>query len=76
MDSVYAIYNDLKSRIQPGVSAGAVAKAGEKLAESKGWLQDFWATGHGLGTGLFEIPIFIPLAKTCSNLEWYSPLSR
>lgn len=60
LDSVFEIYNDLKSRIRPGVSAGVVSKAGEKLAESRGWLTDFWSVGHGLGTGLMEIPMFMP----------------
>jgi Xaa-Pro aminopeptidase len=60
LDSVLEIYNDLKYRIRPGISAGEVARAGEKLAESKGWLADFWAMGHGLGTGFLEIPMFMP----------------
>jgi Xaa-Pro aminopeptidase len=60
LDSVFEIYNDLKSKMRPGVSAGEVARAGEKLAESKGWLASFWAMGHGLGTGFIEIPMFTP----------------
>ncbi len=36
---------------------------GEKLAESKGWREDFWATGHGLGTGFSEIPMFSPTSR-------------
>ena len=60
LDSVLEIYNDLKSKIRPGVSAGEVARTGEKLAESKGWLTHFWAMGHGLGTGFIEIPMFTP----------------
>ena len=60
LDLILEIYNDLKSRIRPGVSVGEVARTGEKLAESKGWLADFWAMGHGLGTGFIEIPMFMP----------------
>jgi Xaa-Pro aminopeptidase len=63
LNSIYEIYNDLKSKIRPGVPAGEVARAGEKLAESKGWLADFWSTGHGLGTGLMEIPMFMPSSE-------------
>jgi Xaa-Pro aminopeptidase len=58
--SVLEIYNDLKPRIRPGVSADEVARAGERLAESKGWLEDFWPMGHGLGTGFLETPMFMP----------------
>ena len=68
LDSVLEIYNDLKNRIRPGVSAGEVAKTGEKLAESKGWLADFWAMGHGLGTGFLEIPMFMQ-----SSLDVFEP---
>ena len=63
LDSVYEIYNELKTRIRPGVSAAEVARAGEKLAESKGWLADFWAMGHGMGTGFLEIPMFMPTSQ-------------
>lgn len=63
LDSVYEIYNELKTRIRPGVSAAEVARAGEKLAETKGWLADFWAMGHGMGTGFLEIPMFMPTSQ-------------
>jgi Xaa-Pro aminopeptidase len=63
LDSILEIYNDLRDRIWPGVRAGEVAQLGEKLAESKGWRRDFWATGHGLGTGFSEIPMFSPTSR-------------
>ncbi len=63
LDSILEIYHDLSDRIRPGVRAGDVAQLGEKFAESKGWRQDFWATGHGLGTGFSEIPMFTPSSR-------------
>jgi len=63
LDSVYEIYDELKTRIRPGVSAGEVARAGERIAETKGWLSDFWAMGHGLGTGFLELPMFMPTSQ-------------
>lgn len=63
LNSILEIYTDLIGRIRPGVRAGEIAQLGEKLAESKGWRQDFWATGHGLGTGFSEIPMFSPTSR-------------
>jgi len=63
LNSILEIYNELRKQIRPGILAGEVARAGEKLAESKGWLSDFWAMGHGLGTGFLEIPMFMPSSK-------------
>ena len=60
LDSILEIYSDLIDRIHPGIRAGEIARIGGELAESKGWRQDFWATGHGLGTGFIEIPMFSP----------------
>jgi Xaa-Pro dipeptidase len=60
LDSILEIYSDLIDRIHPGIRAGEIARIGAELAESKGWRQDFWATGHGLGTGFIEIPMFSP----------------
>jgi len=60
LDSILDIYNDLLDRIRPGTRAADIAHLGEELAESKGWRDDFWATGHGLGTGFSEIPMFSP----------------
>ena len=60
LNSILEIYTDLIDRIRPGIRAGDIARFGEELAESKGWRQDFWATGHGLGTGFSEIPMFSP----------------
>jgi len=63
LNSILEIYYELRKRIRPGISAGEVARAGEELAKSKGWLTDFWAMGHGLGTGFLEIPMFVPTSK-------------
>jgi Xaa-Pro aminopeptidase len=63
LDSILEIYTDLIDRIRSGICAGEIAQLGEKLAESKGWHQDFWATGHGLGTGFSEIPMFSPTSR-------------
>ncbi len=63
LDSILDIYNDLIDRMRPGMRAGEVAQIGERLAESKGWRNDFWATGHGLGTGFSEIPMFSPTSQ-------------
>jgi Xaa-Pro aminopeptidase len=63
LDSILEIYSDLIDRIRPGIRAGEIARIGEELAESKGWRQDFWATGHGLGTGFIEIPMFSPTSR-------------
>ncbi len=63
LDSILEIYTDLIDRIRPGIRAGEIAQLGEKLAESKGWGRDFWATGHGLGTGFSEIPMFSPTSR-------------
>jgi Xaa-Pro aminopeptidase len=65
LDSILEIYYDLKKRIRPGVISGEVARTGEELAKSKGWLEDFWAMGHGLGTGFLEIPMLTP---TCQDV--------
>lgn len=63
LDSILDIYNDLLGRIRPGMRAADIASSGEELAESKGWRDDFWATGHGLGTGFNEIPMFSPTSQ-------------
>ena len=63
LDSILDIHYELRKRIRPGISAGDVARTGEELAKSKGWLNDFWAMGHGLGTGFLEIPMFTPTSK-------------
>jgi len=63
LNSILEIYTDLIDRIRPGIRAGDIARFGEELAESKGWRQDFWATGHGLGTGFSEIPMFSPTSR-------------
>jgi Xaa-Pro aminopeptidase len=57
LDSILEIYNLLLKEIRPGVRAKEIAKLGEKLAESKGWLRDYWSVGHGLGTTMWDIPI-------------------
>lgn len=58
LNSILEIYSALIARIHPGIRAGEIAQLGETLAEAKGLRQDFWATGHGLGTGFSEIPMF------------------
>jgi Xaa-Pro aminopeptidase len=58
LDSILEIYDELLKQIRPGVRAANVAVSGKNLAESKGWSSDFWASGHGLGTGFSEIPAF------------------
>jgi Xaa-Pro aminopeptidase len=57
LDSILEIYNLLLKEVSPGVPAEQVARLGEKLAESKGWLSDYWSVGHGLGTTMWDIPI-------------------
>jgi Xaa-Pro aminopeptidase/Xaa-Pro dipeptidase len=63
LDSILEIHNELTKRIRPGVSAGEVAREGERMAESRGWIDDFWAMGHGLGTGFLELPMFTPTSE-------------
>jgi Xaa-Pro dipeptidase len=63
LDSILDIYTRLKEEIKAGVSAAEVAKDGEKLAEAKGWLKDYWSMGHGLGTSFLEIPSFTPTSS-------------
>lgn len=60
LNSILEIYEALLKRMGPEVRAADVAQAGEKLAASLGWGNDFWASGHGLGTGFSEIPMFSP----------------
>ena len=60
LDSILEIYETLLKQIRPGKRAADIAQAGEKMAASLGWGKDFWASGHGLGTGFSEIPMFNP----------------
>ncbi|HUK51450.1 MAG TPA: Xaa-Pro peptidase family protein [Terriglobales bacterium] len=60
LETIFDIYTDLKRMIKPGVEAKKVAKQGEYIAQSRGWLRDFWAMGHGLGTSFLELPAFTP----------------
>jgi Xaa-Pro aminopeptidase len=60
LDSILEIYTRLLDRIRPGVSASRIAKEGEDLAKSLGWLPDYWSQGHGIGTSFLEIPLVSP----------------
>jgi len=63
LDSILEIYDELLKHIRPGIRAANVAVSGVKLAELKGWGPDFWASGHGLGTGFSEVPAFSPTSS-------------
>jgi len=67
LDSVFQIYSELMTKIKPGASAGEVARYGESLAKSRGWLQDYWSMGHGLGTSFLEVPAFTPESQDVFN---------
>ena len=58
LDSIFEIYSTLLKEIKPGAPASEVARHGEEIAKARGWLQDYWSQGHGIGTSLMEIPNF------------------